>query len=188
MSQNKKEISLGKGYKMVFEIKKQIANIITSSRILCAACLLFCPVFSLNFYILYLFCGVTDMVDGTVARKTKADSEIGAKLDTVADAVFVSICFIKITPLIHLPTLLWIWIAVIAIIKIGYIIWGYILKKQLISLHTITNKITGLLLFLFPLTLNLIEPIYSAVVICLFAMLATIKDGYFIKRNILTKK
>ena len=34
-----------------------------------------------------IFCGLTDMIDGTVARKTGSDSKFGARLDTVADFV-----------------------------------------------------------------------------------------------------
>ena len=66
-------------------MKNQIANIITSCRIVSSIGMLFCPVLSARFWILYLFCGMTDMVDGTIARKTKAVSEFGARLDTVAD-------------------------------------------------------------------------------------------------------
>ena len=47
-----------------------MANIITGIRIVCSIALLFCPVFSPAFYALYLTAGVSDMIDGTVARKT----------------------------------------------------------------------------------------------------------------------
>ena len=164
-------------------MKKQIANIITSSRILGAVCLLFCPVFSVVFYILYLFCGITDMVDGTVARKTNADSKFGAKLDTAADTVFTVVCCAKILPIMHFPIWLWIWIAVIVVIKIGNLLWGFICIRQLISLHTYLNKTAGFLLFLFPLTRNLIEPMYSSAAVCFFSMLATIHEGYRIRTN-----
>ncbi len=164
-------------------MKKQIANIITSSRILCAIFLLFCPVFSVVFYLVYLFCGITDMIDGTVARKIKAVSEFGAKLDTVADIVFIAVCLAKMLPLMHLPIWLWIWIAVIAIIKIKNILLGIICGKQLIAMHTFLNKATGLLLFFFPLTLNFIEPIYSSVVVCSLATLAAIQEGYYIRKG-----
>ena len=73
---------------------------------------------------MYLFCGFTDMIDGTIARKTKTVSEFGARIDTAADIVFVAICLVKILPLINLPVWLWIWIAIIAIIKIG-MFFGY---------------------------------------------------------------
>ena len=59
--------------------------------------------FSISFSIMYLFCGITDMVDGTIARKTKSMSEFGARLDTVADSVFVAVCFVKILPLMQFP-------------------------------------------------------------------------------------
>lgn len=159
-------------------MRKQTANIITSSRILCSIYLWFCPVFSVSFYILYLFCGITDMVDGTIARKSKAVSKLGASLDTVADIVFAAVCLTKILPLIYLPFWLCTWIAVIATIKIWNIVWGLICSKKLISLHTFLNKATGFLLFLFPFTLNLIEPIYSSVIVCFMAMLSAINEVY----------
>ena len=59
------------------------------------------------------------MADGAIARRTKSDSELGAILDTVADIVFVAVCFVKILPTMQLPVWLWIWIVIIAIIKIG---------------------------------------------------------------------
>ena len=159
-------------------MRKQTANIITISRILSSIYLLFCPVFSISFSITYLFCGITDMVDGTIARKTKSISELGARLDTIADSVFVAVCFVKILPLIQFPTWLWTWILMIAIIKIGNVVWGLISDKKLVSMHTILNKVTGFLLFLLPLTLSFIEPIYSSVVVCFVATVAAINEMY----------
>ena len=69
---------------------------------------------------------------------------------------------------------------VIAIIKIGNIIYGYISTKEFISLHTTMNKITGLLLFLLPLTLSFVELKYSSIVVCLIATLAAIQEGAYI--------
>ena len=162
-------------------MRKQIANIITISRILSCIYLLLCPVFSISFYIMYLFCGITDMADGIIARKTKSISELGARLDTAADSVFVAVCFAKILPLMQCPTWLWIWIVIIAIIKIGNVVWGLISNKKLVSIHTILNKVTGFLLFLLPLTLSFIEPIYSSVVVCLMATLSAINELYLIR-------
>ena len=105
-------------------MKKQAANFITLNRIFGSILLLFFPVFSLGFYILYLFCGFTDMVDGTIARKTNTESAFGARLDTVADFVFVTVSLIKFLPVLDIPKWLWIWMAVIAIIRIGSMIFG----------------------------------------------------------------
>jgi len=161
-------------------MKKHIANITTGCRIFGSALLLFFPVFSVQFYILYLFCGFTDMVDGTIARKTNSTSNFGSRFDTVADFVFVAVSLIKILPAIQLPKFLWIWLSVIAIIKLSNIMMGIIYKKKLISLHTIMNKITGILLFLFPLTLHFIELKYSSVVVCSIATFSAIQEGYYI--------
>ena len=45
------------------------ANLITGTRILCSIALLFCQTFSPPFFALYIIAGLTDMIDGTVARK-----------------------------------------------------------------------------------------------------------------------
>ena len=159
-------------------MRKQIANIITISRILSCIYLLLCPVFSISFYIMYLFCGITDMADGTIARKTKSISELGARLDTVADSVFIAVCFVKILPLMQFSTWLWTWIVIIAIIKIGNVVWVLISNKKLVSIHTILNKVTGFLLFLLPLTLSFIEPIYCSAVVCFMGTLSAINEVY----------
>ena len=123
------------------------------------------------------------MIDGTIAKKTNSASEFGAKLDTVADLVFVAVSLIKLLPIIHIPGWLWIWGSAIAIIKIGNIIWGYVSKKQFIALHTIMNKITGFLLFLLPLTLSLVELKFSSLVVCSIATFAAIQEGVYILRG-----
>ena len=75
------------------------------------------------------------MIDGTIARKTGRASPFGAKLDTVADFLFMLVCSIKILPLICIPTWLWAWIIAIAIIKICNIALGLIGRKKT-NIHT----------------------------------------------------
>ena len=114
----------------------------------CGFLLLFCHVSSLEFYIIYILCGFSDMIDGTIARKTNSTSKFGSQLDSIADFIFAGISFLKLLPTIHIPGWLWIWGGMIAVIKIGNIIWRCISKKFFRSLHTIMNKVTGLVLFL----------------------------------------
>ena len=85
------------------KMKKQAANFITICRIFGSILMLFFPVFSSGFYILYLFCGFTDMVDGTVARKTNAESIFGARLDTIADFTFVIVSLMKFLLVMDIP-------------------------------------------------------------------------------------
>ena len=164
-------------------MKKHIANIITSSRIIFSLPLLFIPLSSVWFTILYLFCGFSDMIDGTIARKTNSVSHFGSKLDTIADLLFVIVSFIKILPTIRLPLWLWIWCGAIAALKLGSIVWSYVSKKQFLSLHTTMNKITGLLLFLFPLTLPFLKVQYSVPLICVIATVSAIQEGFYIGKD-----
>ena len=160
------------------KLTKHIANIITSCRILCSMGILCFPAFSPEFYIMYFLCGFSDMIDGTIARKTNTVSEFGSTLDTVADFVFVVVCSIKLLPMIHIPVWLWIWIAVIAVIKATNIVWGLVCRKKLVDYHSVFNKATGLLLFLLPFTLQSVEPTYSFAVVCIIATIAAFQEGY----------
>ena len=164
-------------------MRKQIANIITSLRIICSILMLFSCVPSIKFCLLYIFCEVTDMVDGTIARKTNAVSKFGARLDSVADIIFVVVSLIKFLPTIHLQWWLCMWIVVITAIKISNNVWGLINKKKIILLHTIANKLTGLFLFLLPLTLPFIDLRYSAPMVCFMATFAAIQEGYYIRTD-----
>ncbi len=162
---------------------KQVANIVTGCRVLGSVLLLFFPAFSAEFTVIYIICGFSDMIDGTIARKTNSAGELGAKIDTAADLVFVTVALMKLLPTITIPLWLWLWILGIAMIKIGNIVWGYVSNKQLLSLHTIPNKLTGLLLFLLPLTLPFVEVRYSSIVVCSIATFAAIQEAVYIATN-----
>ena len=158
---------------------KHIANILTGCRIFGSVLLLFFPAFSLGFYIIYFFCGFSDMLDGTIARKTNTVSSFGSKLDTAADFVFMAVCAVKLLPKMNIPVWLWIWIVAIAIVKFTNIIWGFIQRKKLVDYHTFLNKTAGLLLFFLPLTLQFIVSIYSLAVDCTIATIAAIQESYY---------
>lgn len=164
-------------------MKKYIANIITGSRIAFSLPLLFIPLSSLWFYILYLFCGLTDMIDGTIARKMGAVSQFGARLDTFSDFVFMLVCSIKILPLIHISVWLWMWIVMVALIKIFNIAFVFVRKKKLISIHSVLNKITGFALFLLPPTLTFAPTTYSVAIICALATIAAMQEVYLIAKG-----
>lgn len=163
-------------------MKKHIANIITGSRIAFSLPILLIPLSSVWFYVLYLFCGLTDMIDGMIARKTGTVSSFGSTLDTASDIVFMSVCMVKLLPKINISIGLWIWITVIAIVKITNIVMGFIRRNKLVALHTFLNKTTGLLLFFLPLTLQFIAPAYSLAVVCTISTIAAIKESYLLYR------
>ena len=123
------------------------------------------------------------MIDGTIARKTGAVNKFGARLDTIADFVFMLVCSIKILPLIRIALWLWVWIIIIASIKIFNIALVFIRKKKLISIHSVLNKITGFALFFLPLSLTFVETNYSVATICLLATIAVAQEVYFIAKG-----
>ena len=163
------------------KFNRNMANILTGLRIVCSVALLFFPVLSPAFYAFYVAAGLTDMIDGTVARKTGSVSGFGAKFDTAADAALVAACLIKLLPVLDVPAWLYVWIGVIALIKAVNLISGYVLRKQWIALHTLMNKIAGALLFVLPLTLHWIDLTYGAIVVCAVAAFAAVQEGHFIR-------
>ena len=85
---------IGKVMAVLFN-EGDMANTITFFRMAASIVLLFCPVFSPVFYVFYIAAGLSDMLDGFMARKTDTASELGARLDTIADFVFVAVCLIR---------------------------------------------------------------------------------------------
>ena len=160
-----------------------MANIITGFRVLISIALLFCPVFSPVFYILYLTGDLSDMIDGTIARRTNTVSGFGERFDTVADFVFVVVCLVKLLPMISMPLWLCVWIAMIALIKIINIISGYIVQRKLVAVHSVMNKVTGLLLFILPLTFSIVPLKYSALPVCAVATFAAVQEEHFIRTD-----
>ncbi len=158
-----------------------MANTITFSRIAASLVLLFCPVFSPAFYVFYIAAGLSDMLDGFAARKTDTVSELGARLDTIADFVFVAVCLIKLLPVLSVPAWLYGWIGIIALIKAVNIVTGFAVQKRFVPVHSVMNKATGALLFLLPLTIPAVPLKYSAIVVCAAATFAAIQEGHFIR-------
>jgi CDP-diacylglycerol--glycerol-3-phosphate 3-phosphatidyltransferase len=160
-----------------------VANVITGFRIAAGLALLFCPVFSIPFYALYLTAGISDMVDGVVARRTNTASEFGARLDTAADFVFVTVCLIRLLPVIGISVWLCVWIGVIALIKGVNIASGYVMQKRFVTVHTVMNKVTGALLFVLPLTFQLVELRITVMIVCVIATFAAIQEGHLIRKG-----
>ena len=164
---------------------KHLPDAISILRIAGSISLLFCNVNGWPFWVLYALCGVSDMVDGWLARKLNAETVAGAILDSVSDIVFVICCAIRLLTVLEIPVWLWIWAGIIVIIKIVNQIMALIYIKRLSFLHTVPNKLTGFLLFLAVPTINwCIIPIAVVAVIATFA---AIQEGYYIvtRREIL---
>lgn len=162
-----------------------MANGITSMRMVCSMALLFFPALSAPFYAWYLAAGVTDMIDGAVARKTNTVSEFGSKLDTAADFVFVAVCLIKLMPVLPMQTWMYIATTLIALVKAINLVAGCIKQKKVVVVHSMMNKLTGAFLFVLPLTVRWVALKYSAIVVCIVAAASAVHESFVIfrKRN-----
>ena len=107
-------------------LKKNLANLITSTRIIATAVFLFLEVLTRPFYIVYVWCGLSDVLDGFVARSLKTTSSFGSRLDTVSDLFFYAAMLYKIWPYLHKnnPTYVQILINAIIIYRIILYIAG----------------------------------------------------------------
>ena len=157
---------------------KHLPNIITALRIAGSIGLLFCNTNVWMFWTLYVLCGLSDMIDGWLARKLQAESKTGSVLDSIADLLFVACCAIQLLPTMSIPSWLWIWAGIIVIIKIVNQISSLIIIKRFCFPHTITNKLTGVLLFITVPTIDwCIIPI---AIVAIIATFAAIQEGYYI--------
>ena len=154
-----------------------LANGITLLRILCSLTLLFCMPLSLPFYVLYTAAGLSDILDGWIARKTNTATKFGAKLDALADIVFAAVVLIKLLPILALPLWIIVWVGVIALIKLVNIVIGFVRNHTLTAVHSVINKVTGALVFIVPFTLQIINIRYTAVFVCAVATVAAIMES-----------
>jgi len=129
---------------------KKIPNILSASRIFISIALLFMIDFQMIFIIAYILCGVTDILDGFLARRYKCETKFGAQLDSAGDFIFCGVLiYILITHTdffdmkrisAEIIFVALIRIANIFITKIKFRTWGI--------MHTLGNKATGILLFI----------------------------------------
>lgn len=147
--------------------------------------MLFTEPFSIEFYFLYTFSGITDMADGTIARKMHTESKAGAVLDSLADVTFLSVAFIKLFPLLSLTLPSWTFsvVILIAVIRLSAYAIGALKFHMFIALHTIANKFTGFVLFFVPYIFLRIDINFVIVVVCIIAGISAIEELLIILKS-----
>jgi CDP-diacylglycerol--glycerol-3-phosphate 3-phosphatidyltransferase len=131
---------------------------------------------SVEFYTIYIICGLSDMVDGFIARKTGTASRLGAKLDSIADLVMVVVLIIVLYPIVNLTIEIIIWIILIGITRLASMIVVIKKYKTFAILHTYGNKITGIVLFIFPILLTYIHTNAPIYIVCIIASISAIEE------------
>ena len=158
---------------------RHLPNVISVLRIAGSISLLFCNVEGWPFWTLYVLCGLSDLLDGWLARKLHVESKTGAALDSVADILFVVCCAARLLQAVEIPVWLWIWAGVIVFIKTVNQISALIVCKRFCFPHTWANKLTGILLFLAAPSV-----FWSVIPISIVAAIATFaaaQEGHFIR-------
>ena len=158
-----------------------LPNLLSASRIALCLPLLMVDAMTVPFWVLYVVAGTTDMLDGFLARRWGVESRFGARLDSVADFVFVLAAGYKLFPWLKLPAALWMMIGLIALVKIVNAVTSYVANHRIEFLHTKANKLTGFLLFVGVMTIGQSFFVPVAWTIACIALFAAIQEGYFIR-------
>ena len=153
-------------------------NIITCVRILGTVALVFIEPFCVPFYIVWTICGVSDVLDGTVARMTKQESKFGARLDSIADIMFYLLMLYRVLPTLIavLPHWIWIIVCAIALTRSAAYVTALIKYKRFASLHSYLNKLSGFMLFLVPYFIFMSWFWIYCVVLCGIGLLSSIEE------------
>ena len=160
---------------------KHIPNILSATRIALCLPLLLADAMTVPFWVLYVIAGTTDMLDGFLARRWGVEGKFGARLDSLADFVFVLAVGYKLFPWLKLPAALWMMIGLIALVKTVNAISSIVVNRRIVFLHTKANKLTGFLLFVGLMTVGQSYFLPVAWVIACIALFAAIQEGHIIR-------
>ena len=144
--------------------------------------MLFTEAFSTAFFVLYLWCGLSDVLDGAVARKTKGETDFGAKLDSVADLVFSVALLLVLFPAISWEPWMYAWIVLIIAIRVFALVVGIVKFHTFSSLHSYANKAAGVALFALPLMYWLVGLTVSVIVGNLIFTFAAVEEAIMLMR------
>lgn len=164
------------------ELKKthewNMADTVTTVRMGASVFLLFLSLKTIWFLIFYTFAGLTDVLDGWLARKTGRASEFGARLDSIADLLFYSVLLIRLFPVLYqrLPGEIWYVVSGIVLVRLAAYITAAVKYHRFASLHTWLNKLTGVAVFLLPYVLWGSYIVVYSWAVCILAFTASAEE------------
>ena len=127
---------------------KHIANMLTGLRIVLSLLILAFLDDRITVFILFTAAGLTDLLDGIIARRTGTASRLGAKLDSAADIVMFGVMIV--CAIVRAGVALWAlvpWLAAVAAVRVGNLVIAALRFKTFAVIHTWGNKLTGVLIF-----------------------------------------
>lgn len=157
---------------------KNLPNAISILRIAGTIWLLLMTPLTPLFFVVYTVTGVTDVLDGAIARRYGTESELGARLDSIADLLFYTLILIRIFPVLWatLPKVIWVVVGMILLIR--FISYGLAAFKYHLfaSVHTYLNKFTGLMVFGVVYAIGSPIAVPYCWLVCLVAMLGSLEE------------
>lgn len=157
---------------------KNLPNILSYARIAGTVWLLVMEPLTPLFLVIYTLTGITDVLDGAIARRYGTTSEKGARLDSIADLLFYTLILIRIFPVmwVTLPKKIWVMVGTILVIR--FVSYGTAAKKyhRFASLHTYMNKVTGFMVFMVPYAIVSPIAVPYCWCVCVIAMIGTIEE------------
>jgi len=155
---------------------KNIPNVITIFRAIFSLLLLITQPLSAPFFVLYSLCGVSDVLDGIIARKFCAVSDLGSALDSIADVIFFACVLWTLLP--ALPIAFWMacWLIIIAAIRMASLAIHFFHFHKAAFLHTYANKITGVVIFLFPFCYAALGMDAATTLACIIATISATEE------------
>lgn len=141
-----------------------------------AVLLLFLPLLSVWFLSVYLMAGITDALDGFLARRWNVVTQFGAKLDSAADFLLFGVLLFRVIATLQIPTWITLLIAGIALLRLSALATCYAKFRQFAFLHTYANKVTGILLFCFPFLLRFVGLVPTAALLCAVSSVSALEE------------
>jgi len=129
---------------------KKVPNILSSIRIVLAPTLILLRARGGIFIAIYLVCGLTDWLDGLIARKYDAQSPIGSTLDTLGDSLLLISAFISFLLIVEIDFPLYAKVCMIyfGAMKVVGMIISRVKFKHWNWIHTYLSKTGGVMLYL----------------------------------------
>lgn len=155
------------------------ADSITLVRIAASVLLLALPWRSAAFFTVYTVAGLSDALDGWVARKTGTASDFGARLDSAADLVFFGALLVRLLPALWpvMPRALRGALAVAVLVRVVAYAAAALRYRRFVALHTRLNKLTGAAVFLLPYALLVSTGVAYGWAVCALALAAALQEA-----------
>ena len=156
---------------------RHLSNALTISRMLLSVSLFALTGQRVAFLWVYVACGITDWLDGLLARRLHAQSRLGATLDSVADNVWFAGAAVALLRWLPAPPP-WAWatLALVMAVRIAGIAVSWARYGRPLFLHTVANKAAGLLFFLCPLEVAILGTVYGPLVLIAVALIASAEE------------